>query len=102
MVIILPVNDGFLRRLFLRPLASLFLSFFLFFVCTGEENTRRLVGKGGGEPMYCMNQRRRLKTEEKATGGTAAWGAELIQFLAALAIWHQDKLKNRMNCIRAI
>ena len=32
--------------------------------------------------------RRRIKTEEKAKVIPAAWGTELIQFLAALAIWH--------------
>ena len=38
-----------------------------------------------------------IKTEEKAKLVAAAWGTELIQFLAALAILHQDDLKNRMN-----
>ena len=44
--------------------------------------------------MYEYNvYRRRIKTEEKAKGVTAAWGAELIKFLAVLAIWHQDDMK---------
>ena len=34
--------------------------------------------------------RRRIKTEEKAKVVAAAWGAEFIQFPAALQIWHQD------------
>ena len=38
-----------------------------------------------------------IMTEEKAKLVAAAWGTELIQFLAALAILHQDDLKNRMN-----
>ena len=41
--------------------------------------------------------RRRIKTEEKAKVVAAAWGAELIQFLAAVAILHQEDLKNRMK-----
>ena len=46
--------------------------------------------------------RRRIKTEEKAKVVAALWGAELIQFLATLAILHTDDLKNRMNCTRTI
>ena len=46
--------------------------------------------------------RRRIKTEEKAKVVAAAWGAELIEFLAALAILHQDDLKNRVNLTRTI
>ena len=47
--------------------------------------------------------RTRINTEEKAKNFVAAaWGAELIQFLAALAILHQDDLKNMMNCVRTI
>ena len=53
--------------------------------------------------------RRRIKTEEKAKVIAAAWRAELIQFLAALATYsaigryeqqddlHQDHMKSRMN-----
>ena len=40
--------------------------------------------------------RRRIYTEEKAKVGAAVWWTELIQFLAALDIFHQDDLKNRM------
>ena len=39
--------------------------------------------------------RRRLYTEEKPKVVVAAWGTELIQFLAATL--HQDDLRNRMN-----
>ena len=46
--------------------------------------------------------RRRINTEEKATVVAAVWGTECIQFLAALAILHQDELKKRMNCTRLI
>ena len=46
--------------------------------------------------------RRRIKTEEKAKVVAAARRTELVQFLAALAILHQDNLKNRKNCTRTI
>ena len=53
---------------------------------------------------YCIFQilqdagyRRRIYTEEKAKVVAAVWGAECIQFLAALAILHQDGTKKRMN-----
>ena len=39
--------------------------------------------------------RRRIKTEKMAEDVTDAWGAELLQFLAALAIVHKNDLKNR-------
>ena len=41
-------------------------------------------------------QRRRIKTEEKAKVVAAVWGTEFIQFLATLAIWHQDD-EERIN-----
>ena len=41
--------------------------------------------------------RRRIKTEKKAKVVVGVWEVELIQFLAVLAILHQDDLKNRMN-----
>ena len=44
-----------------------------------------------------MLHRRMINTEEKAKVVAAAWGMELIQFLAALAILNQDDLKKRMN-----
>ena len=40
--------------------------------------------------------RRRIKTEEKAKVVSAVWGMELIQFLAALGIFHQDDLNKRI------
>ena len=43
--------------------------------------------------------RRRINTEEKAKVVAAAWGTECIQFLAALAILHQDSLKKRIRII---
>ena len=41
------------------------------------------------------------QTEEKANFFAAACGVELIKYLAALAILHQDDLKKRMNRITA-
>ena len=51
---------------------------------------------------YAVYQRRRIKTEEKAKVVVAPWGAESINFFVALAILHQDDLKNRMICTRTI
>ena len=48
-----------------------------------------------------MYHRRRMTTEAKAKVVAAAWGIELIQFLAALAFLHHDDLKKRMNKITA-
>ena len=50
-------------------------------------------------PVVSDKHRRRIKTEEKAKVVTAVRGTELIQFLAALAISHQDDSKKRMNRI---
>ena len=41
---------------------------------------------------------RRIFTEEKAKVVAISWGTEFIQFFAALAILHQDELKNRTIC----
>ena len=49
--------------------------------------------------MVGFYHRLRIITEGKAKVVAAAWGKELIQFLAALAILHQDDLKKRMNRI---
>ena len=49
-----------------------------------------------------LKHRRRIKTEERAKVVTAVWGTELLQFLAALAIFHQDDLKKRIKRIIAI
>ena len=43
------------------------------------------------------NSRRRINTEEKAKVVPVIWGTELIQFIAALAILHQDDLKKGIN-----
>ena len=48
-----------------------------------------------------MEQRRRIKTEEKAKVVASVWGSELFQLLAALAIFHQDNLQKRMSRITA-
>ena len=54
-------------------------------------------------PFYeCFIHRRRIKIEEKAKVVTSVWGAYLIQFLATLAIFHQDILKKRLNRILAL
>ena len=46
--------------------------------------------------------RRRINTEEEKTKDVvAAWWTDLIQFLVALVILHQDDLKKRMNKITA-
>ena len=42
-----------------------------------------------------------IKTEEKAKVVAAVWRSELIQFLAALGIFHQDDLKKKINRIMA-
>ena len=41
--------------------------------------------------------RRRIKTEEKAKDIVVVWGAEFIQFLAALAILSRSMWKKRLN-----
>ena len=38
-----------------------------------------------------------MKTEAKAKVVASVWRTEFIQFLAVLAIVHQDNLKKRMN-----
>ena len=46
------------------------------------------------------NIEKRIYTEENAMVVAASWGTEFLQFLAALAILHQDDLKNRQICTR--
>ena len=46
---------------------------------------------------YTIFHRRRIYTEEKAKFVAASWGKKLCQFLATLAILHQDELKNRVQ-----
>ena len=41
-----------------------------------------------------LGHRRRIKTEEKAKVVAAVWRTQFIQFLAALAILHQDDLNH--------
>ena len=43
----------------------------------------------GKQKMY-KSQRRKINTEEKAKVVAAVWETELIQFLAVLAVLHQD------------
>ena len=57
---------------------------------------RRMGRKGKRE-----DHRRRIKTEEKAKVVAGVWGTKFIKFLAALAIFHQDDLKKRVNRITA-
>ena len=40
-------------------------------------------------------RKRRIYTEEKAKVVAAAWGTEMIQFHATLAVLHQEAFKNR-------
>ena len=41
--------------------------------------------------------RGKIYTEDKAKVVAAFWGTEFIQFLAELAVLHQDDMKKRMN-----
>ena len=43
--------------------------------------------------LYAYHHRKRINTEEKAKVVAAAWGTDLLQFLAALAFLHLDDLK---------
>ena len=47
--------------------------------------------------LQAVSHRRRINTEEKAKVVAAIWGTECMQFLVALAVFHQVDLKNRMN-----
>ena len=46
--------------------------------------------------------RRRIRTEEKAKVVAAVWGTECIQFLAALAILHQDNFEEQDEFLQII
>ena len=59
---------------------------------TSTVQTKYSIAGPSGRAWYGSHTRK-IKTEEKA---------EAIPFFAALAIWHQDDLKNRMNCTRTI
>ena len=45
-----------------------------------------------------FHHRRMIKAEDKAKVVASVWGAEYIQFLAALAVLKWDDLKNRLSC----
>ena len=62
------------------------------------DNYCRGASKSAGE--RAREHRRRIYTEEKAKVVAAVWGTEFIQFLAALAVLHQDDKKKRMKCTR--
>ena len=47
--------------------------------------------------LYTYTHRSRINTEDKAKVVAAVWGTELIQFLAALTVLHQDDRKKMMN-----
>ena len=40
---------------------------------------------------------KKKRTEEKAKVVAAVWGKEFLEFHAAIQIYHQDDLKERMN-----
>ena len=44
----------------------------------------------GYRECVCVQHRRGIYTEEKAKVVAADWATEIIQFLAALAIFHHD------------
>ena len=46
--------------------------------------------------------RRKIYTGDKAKVVVAVWWTAFIQFLAMLAILHQDDMKRRINCTRMI
>ena len=47
------------------------------------------------EPLMHHSHRRRIYAEEKANVVAVVWGTELIQFLAALAIFPQDDFEEK-------
>ena len=67
----------------------------MFKVCEkkSEDLKETLGARGHVEPGEWYRHKRRINTEEKAKVVAAAWGTELIQFLAALANLHQDDMK---------
>ena len=46
-------------------------------------------------PLDALHHRRRIKTEEKAKVVAAVWGHELIQFLAAIDIFHHYEFEEK-------
>ena len=61
-----------------------------------EESRSGLPHHGPWSFMVQIYSSRRIYIEENAKVVAAAWGTEFIQFLAELAILHQDDLKNRI------
>ena len=48
-------------------------------------------------PVDPLTHRRRIYTEDQAKVVATVWGKKFIQTLAALAYFHQDDLKKKMN-----
>ena len=67
-----------------------------YFTCCCRESNSVHVGQIGYSCLQCTVVIEGLFIEEKAKVVAASWGTELIQFIAALAILHSEKLKNRM------
>ena len=65
----------------------------------GKKAKTRILLSTTSLSLVAKTHRIRINTEENAKVVTAAWGTEFIQFLAALAILHQNDLKKRMNRI---
>ena len=63
-------------------------------------NSHRFKHSVGEILKVICKHRIRIYTKEKAKVVAASWGTKLPEFLAALAILHQDKLKKRLNCTR--
>ena len=64
-----------------------------------EEGRPSVFCANGSHGMWAMEgrHRRRIKAEKKAKVVAAVWETVMNQFLAALAILHQDDLKKGMN-----
>ena len=45
--------------------------------------------------LQLVYHRRRMKTEEKAKVVAAVWGTEFMEFLATLAIFHQNDFQEK-------
>ena len=64
-----------------------------------EEGRPSVFCANGSHGMWAMEgrHRRRIKAEKKAKVVAAVWETVMNQFLAALAILHQDDLKKGLN-----
>ena len=60
-----------------------------------EEDDLQLLDRTVSLASYCLHPSKIVYTEEKAKVVAASWGKKLF---AALAIFHQDEVKNRMIC----